>query len=98
MNKIQILIRFPATAVFAILLLIGCQKNVNRIPALTPQEEEQLSVVSTQSETESQTVFDDVSNNVLGVSDASIGDVGVFGRVSPFQCRHCAQANFPKPW
>jgi hypothetical protein len=98
MNKIQILIRFPATAVFAILLLIGCQKNENRIPALTPQEEEQLSVVSTQSETESQTVFDDVSNNVLGVNDAGIGDVGIFGRVSPFQCRHCAQANFPKPW
>lgn len=69
----------------AVLLLAspfsGCKKEKSE--ALTPDEEKAVVLASTQSESESELVFNDVFDNVLGVnSEVGIGGTGVFGRVA----------------
>lgn len=81
MKKINILTLFSTTALAAAVLVSGCQKE-QKSPELTPQQEEQAAVYSSESEAETQAVFEDVSDNVLGVDDeVGIGGTGIFGRV-----------------
>jgi len=81
MKKLNLFTRLTTTALAAALLIIGCKKETSN--TLSTQEEEQVAVFSTESETESQFAFDDVFNNVMGVnSDLGTGGVGVFGKVA----------------
>jgi hypothetical protein len=68
--------------IFTFLITFSCKKESNP-SGLTPQEEEQASVASSQSDAESEAVFNDVFDNVLGVNnDVGLAGVGVFGRVA----------------
>jgi hypothetical protein len=59
--------------------LSACQKDKSA-SELTPQEEEQIAVISTESESESDLLFDDVFNNVMGVNDeVGMQGTGIFG-------------------
>lgn len=80
MTKTSLLARLTTVAFVAILFIPGCKKESSN--TLSTQEEGDVAVYSTESEIESQFVFDDVFNNVLGVNnDLGIGGVGIFGRV-----------------
>jgi hypothetical protein len=61
-------------------LLIGCKKETSDSGLTTPQEEE-IAILSSQSETENELVFNDVFDNVMGVNtEVGLGGIGVFGR------------------
>lgn len=69
------------TAIFssAILVVFSCKKETS--DTLSPQDEEQANVAATQSDTEAESVFDGVFNDVLGVNkDVALGGTGIFGR------------------
>ena len=69
------------TAFLTSLVMIACKKEHSG--SLSPAEEEQAANYSSQSETENEVVFNDVFDNVMGVSaDVAIGGTGVFGRLS----------------
>lgn len=70
------------TLIFCISLIIsGCKKEVSA--GLTPQQEEKVATLSSQSETETELVFNDVFDNVMGVNaEVGIGGTGVFGRIA----------------
>ena len=70
-----------STAVFltAILIIFSCKKETS--DTLTPQDEEQANVAATQSDAESEDVFNGVFDDVVGVNkDVAIGSTGIFGR------------------
>src|SRR6476660_5809900 len=63
------------------LILTGCKKDQSG--SLSPAEEEAVANYSAQSETESELVFNDVFDNVVGVNtEVGLGGTGVFGRVA----------------
>ena len=67
-------------ALFTSLVFIGCKKETSE--TLTAAQEEEAATFSTESETESELVFDDVFDNVMGVNnDVGIAGTGVFGRI-----------------
>ena len=75
--------RLAALIVLTYFLFTGCKKEGSSTD-LTPQKEEEIATLSAVSETESQTIFDDVFDNVLGVNtEVGVGSIGVFGRLSP---------------
>ena len=75
--------RLAFLVVLTYFLFTGCKK-VGSSTDLTPQKEEEIATLSAVSETESQTIFDDVFDNVLGVNtEVGVGSIGVFGRLSP---------------
>lgn len=64
------------------LLLAGCKKNNGS--QLSAQEEELVAIDAMETETESQTAFSDVTDNVLGVNnELGLGGIGIFGRTTP---------------
>ena len=66
-------------AMISVFFLTACKKDGSE--ALTPAEEESIARASTEAETESHLVFDDVFNNVMGVNnDVAIGGTGIFGK------------------
>jgi hypothetical protein len=67
------------TAVFCTsLLIVSCQKDTST-EDLSPQEEEQASVATAESEAQSEGVFDEIFDNVMGVNtEVGIGGTGVF--------------------
>jgi hypothetical protein len=68
------------TLALAALFLYGCKKENSN--DLSDQEEEQAATFSTESENESGLVFNDVFDNVMGVSnEVGLAGTGVFGRV-----------------
>lgn len=81
MKKIPFLTQKAAPAVALALLLAGCKKDESAV-TLTPEQEVQATFVTAQSESESDLVFDDVFNSVVG-ANAEIGmeGPGVYGRV-----------------
>lgn len=86
MKKAGFLTRLITAFLFGTLLFVGCKKESSN--GLTTQEEEQVAVFSAESEVESQFVFDDIFNNVLGVNaEVGIGGVGIFGRTTTSNSR-----------
>src|SRR3954451_19297582 len=81
MKKASLLTRLITISVFASLITIGCKKENSG--TLTPAEEEQIATYSSEEETQSELVFNDVFDNVLGVNnEVGIGGTGVFGRMA----------------
>lgn len=81
MKTISVLTRMAVTAFATVLILTGCQKEQSASTPAEQQQEEQSVVYSAESETQSQAVFEDVTDNVLGVDEeVGLGGVGVFGR------------------
>jgi hypothetical protein len=80
MPKNQVMLLKPATtrlltacAFFCLTVLGACKKEDS--DSLTPAEEEQASVASTESDAQAEGVYDDVFDNVMGVNN----DVGMAG-------------------
>src|SRR5215213_91695 len=64
------------------LLFFSCKKETSGSD-LSPQEEEQASLASSESEAESESIFNEVFDNVIGVNnDVGLSGTGVFGRMS----------------
>src|ERR1700694_4251030 len=81
MKKTTTVMRLFPVACFAAMVFAGCKKESSN--TLTAQQEEQAASYSTQSETESELVFNDVFDNVMGVNtEVGIGGTGVFGRTA----------------
>lgn len=79
--KISWLASLMATALLASLVITGCKKENSE--SLTPQEEEEAATAATQSQAESEFVFNDVYDNVMGVNaEVGIGGTGIFGRTA----------------
>ncbi|MGZ3913893.1 MAG: hypothetical protein ACXVB3_09190 [Flavisolibacter sp.] len=81
MKKFYLFTPLMTLTLLVFLLLGGCKKEVSA--GLTPQEEKNVATLSSQSETESELVFNDVFDNVMGVNaEVGLGGTGVFGRVA----------------
>lgn len=79
MRKISILA--PITTILFVTLLVntGCKKENSA--TLSAAQEQDAATYSAQSETNSEFVFDDVFDNVMGVNtQVGIGGTGIFGR------------------
>src|SRR4051812_6528025 len=86
MKKMSLLTRLITMVFMASLAFVGCKKETS--DSLTPQQEEEAVTASTESETENELVFNDVFDNVMGVSpQVAIGGTGVFGREVPGDVR-----------
>lgn len=73
---------FTATLFVSALFFTSCNKEISG-DGLTPQEEEQASLASSEAEYESDVVFNDVFDNVMGVDDnVGMAGVGIFARVN----------------
>lgn len=71
------------TTISIIAIFNSCKKEVSE--TVTPVQEEEAITYFSQSETESELVFNDVFDNVMGVNtEVGIGGTGVFGRISSF--------------
>jgi hypothetical protein len=81
MKKTSFLTRFLAAGAFVTLTLLGCKKELSN--NMSPQQEEDAATASSESETETELVFNDVFDNVMGVnSEVGISGTGIFGRMS----------------
>ena len=70
-------------ALFLISFIIGSCKKELSDSNLTPQQEEDIATTASQSETETELVFNDVFDNVMGVNaEVGLGGTGVFGRTA----------------
>jgi hypothetical protein len=62
--------------------LLSCKKE-NSKNVLNPQEEEQASFATSESDAESESIFNEVFDNVIGANnDVGLAGTGVFGRMS----------------
>jgi len=74
--------RLTTTVIGLLFLAISCKKETSS-DELSPQEEKQVALASSQTETESDLILDDIFNNVVGVDNTvGIGGVGVFGQAN----------------
>src|SRR5215218_10190815 len=81
MRKSVSLAGFITVAFVGSLLFTGCKKETAN--TFSAAEEENVALFSSQSEVESQFVFNEVFDNVMGVNgDLGFGGVGIFGRTS----------------
>src|SRR5215208_2836298 len=81
MKKFTRLTLLITIAFLSSLVLIGCKKETSE--TLTAAQEEEAATFSSESETESELVFDDVFDNVMGVNnEVGIAGTGVFGRTA----------------
>ncbi|MFL5811520.1 MAG: hypothetical protein ACJ749_18500 [Flavisolibacter sp.] len=79
MKKMSLLTRISAMVFLASIAFVGCKKETSE--SLTPQQEEEAVTASSESETENELVFNDVFDNVMGVSpQVAVGGTGVFER------------------
>lgn len=70
--------RWLSVAGVLVLTAVACQKQDSSLDS--PQQKEEFAMAASQSETESDVVFDDVFNNVMGVNDeVALGGTGIFG-------------------
>ncbi len=68
-------------AIAATIFIAGCKKENS--DTLSAQEEEQAATYASESETQSEIIFNDVFDNVMGVnSEVGTGGTGIFGRVA----------------
>ncbi|HVF97137.1 MAG TPA: hypothetical protein VM871_07445 [Flavisolibacter sp.] len=83
MKKLSLITRLTTVAFATALLITGCKKESS--DTLSAQEEEQAAAFTTESEVESDVMFDDVQNNVMGVNgDLGVGGVGIFSRTKTY--------------
>jgi hypothetical protein len=81
--KTNFLIARVITTLFSVALVFNSCKKETSESNLSPQEEEQASVASSESEAESESIFNEVFDNVIGVNnDVGLAGTGVFGRMS----------------
>jgi hypothetical protein len=74
--------RIITTFFSATLLFYSCKKETSD-SNLSPQEEEQASLTSSESEAESESIFNEIFDNVIGVNnDVGLSGTGVFGRMA----------------
>lgn len=67
---------------FSALLIFSCKKETSQ--TLTPAEEEQANVASTESDAEAEGFFNGTFDDAMGVNtDVGIGGTGIFGGASP---------------
>jgi hypothetical protein len=79
MKKLSLFTRLTTIVLIASIVLFSCKKEES--DTLNPQQEEEAVMFSTESETENELVFNDVFDNVMGVStEVGVGGTGVFGR------------------
>ena len=70
---------FTSVFIGAVLVIFSCKKETS--DTLTPQDEQQANVTATESDAESEDVFNGVFDDVVGVNkDVAIGSTGIFGR------------------
>ncbi|MES2882419.1 MAG: hypothetical protein V4676_09750, partial [Bacteroidota bacterium] len=82
MKKLSLLTQLTTVAFAAAILFTGCKKE-NSASDLTPQQEEEIAVASSEAEFENELVTNDVFDNVLGVNaEVGLGGTGVFGKIS----------------
>jgi len=80
MKQARLITQFIIIVPFISLLIIGCKKETSD-SGLSPSQEEDVVTVSSQSEIETEFVFNDVFNNVIGVNtEVGVGGTGVFER------------------
>ncbi|MGZ5221228.1 MAG: hypothetical protein ACXWC7_14160 [Chitinophagaceae bacterium] len=81
MKKLSFITRLTTIAFAAILLITGCKKENS--DSLSPQEEEEAAINSSEAEADIEVAFNDVFDNVMGVnSELGTGGVGIFGRTA----------------
>ena len=67
---------------FFVSLVSSCKKELSD-SGPTSQQEENIATIASQSETETELVFNDVFDNVIGVNaEVGLGGTGVFGRMA----------------
>jgi hypothetical protein len=75
-------LRFALLTFAALIFMISCNKEKSQ--SLSPQEEEQANVFSTESDAQSEIVFNDIFDDVMGANnDVGIAGTGIFGRMAP---------------
>jgi hypothetical protein len=81
MKKAFLLVHLTVTVLLTTLITTGCKKEKSN--NLTPDQEEEVSAYATTSEIETELIFNDVFDNVMGVNkEVGIGGTGVFGRLA----------------
>lgn len=81
MKKSSLITRLITAVFFTSLVLVACKKENSA--SLTPEQEAEAATMSSESEAESEVVFNDVFDNVMGVNtEVGVGGTGVFGRMS----------------
>lgn len=79
--KKSLFTRLMTIAIMASLFMVSCKKETS--DTLTPAQEEEAAKISTESQTESEFIFNDVFDNVMGVNaQVGIGGTGIFGRMA----------------
>jgi len=72
---------FTSLIVGVVLVIFSCKKETS--DTLTPQDEQQANVAASESDAESEDVFNGVFDDVVGVNkDVAIGSTGIFGRTT----------------
>lgn len=83
MRTTSFLTRLMTAAMLFSIVAISCKKETSQSGDLSPQEEQEVALVSSESESEAEIVFDDVFNTVIGVNDeVGIAGIGIFGKAS----------------
>src|SRR4051812_14079538 len=81
MKKLSLFTRVVTPILFASLVIIGCKKENS--DTLTPQQEEEAVTASSEAEAENEVIFNDVFDNVMGVSpQVAVGGTGIFERAN----------------
>lgn len=82
MKKALLCTRMMAVLFFVSFIISSCKKEF-RDSGLSPQQEESMVTIASQSETETELVFNDAFDNIMGVNaEVGLGGTGVFGRTA----------------
>jgi len=82
MRTTNLITRLMTATLIISMVAISCKKETSS-DELSPQEEQQVAMASTQTEVESELVLDDVFNNVIGLdNEVGIAGVGIFGQAN----------------
>jgi hypothetical protein len=85
MKKMSLSVPLFTIILFCSFFIFSCKKETSD-SGLTAQQEEDIAALTVQAETENGAVFNDVFDNVLGVStEVGLGGTGVFGRKAALQ-------------
>ncbi|HEY0059030.1 MAG TPA: hypothetical protein VGB56_07830 [Flavisolibacter sp.] len=77
----SLLTRMMTVTAITCLSVLSCKKETSDSNELTPQEEESVAMMSSESEAAAESAYDDVFNSVIGVNtEVGMGGVGIFGQ------------------
>src|SRR5947209_3154360 len=109
MKKTSLLVRFLSAGIFICLALFACKNELSN--SMSPQQEVEAATASSESVTETELVFNDAFDNVMGVNaEVGISGTGIFGRMTTSSERdhhthsvHCytvtiVRLNAPEPF